>query len=164
MAPVSVSDVDAATAGAPMLLQQQPRRVEQREQRTHKQGHWSEQRQKIQWGRVLQLCLRVAFSQYGASQQRLAPPKSTAPRLLTAGTSAGTCAAAAHASAPGAPDEELDAILPTRQSVRASSSKASHYPGCFPFVTLPFFFICHSPFPAAPSQSLRRRKHGCVGS
>ena len=163
MAPVSVSDVDAAPAGAPMLLQQQPRRVEQREQRTHKQGHWSEQRQKIQWGRVLQLCLRVAFSQYGASQQRLAPPKSTAPRLLTAGTSAGTCAAAAHASAPGAPDEELDAILansPIRSSLVKQGKPLSRL---FSICHTPVFPVCHAPF-SAPSQSLRRRKHGCVGS
>ena len=119
------------------MMQQQPRRVEQQEQRTHKQGHWSEQRQKTQWGRVLQLCLRVAFDQYGASQQQLAPPKSTTPLLLTAGTSAGTCAAAAHASVPAAPDEGLDAILansPIRSSLVKQGKPQSQ-----------FLSICHTP-------------------
>ena len=163
MAPVSVAEEEAATAGAPTLLQQQPRRVEQQEQRTHKQGHWSEQRQKIQWGRVLQLCLRVAFDQYGASQQQLAPPKSTTPLLLTAGTSAGTCAAAAHASVPAAPDEGLDAILansPIRSSLVKQGKPLSRL---FSICHTPVFPVCHAPF-SAPSQSLRRRKHGCVGS
>ena len=74
VAPVNVPEVEAATAEAPTPMQQQPKRVEQQDQQAHKHGHWSEQRQNTEWGRALQVCLRLAFDQYDASHQQLAPP------------------------------------------------------------------------------------------
>ena len=180
VAPVNVPEVEAATAEAPTPMQQQPKRVEQQDQQTHKQGHWSEQRQRTEWGRVLQVCLRLAFDQYDASHQQLAPPEPNAPLLLTAGTSAGTCAAAAHASVPAAPYDGLDAIV-ANSSICPSLIKQGkplsqflficHTPvfphlsrfSLPPFVALPCFPMCHAPV-SAPSQYLPKRKHGCVGS
>ena len=135
---------------------------------------------KIRNGVVRYRCLRLAFDQYDASHQQLAPPEPNAPLLLTAGTSAGTCAAAAHASVPAAPYDGLDAIV-ANSSICPSLIKQGkplsqflficHTPvfphlsrfSLPPFVALPCFPMCHAPV-SAPSQYLPKRKHGCVGS